>query len=335
VTGPGSTGGLLVETPRFRILRFYNAPSAFAFASTFHGYVGFDPKGLPIVISGWELDRLRREDFGDEVRDLAMIEARTVEILAEAQFKAALARERLAADIRDIELLNNRAAVLNPRIIAILQQVAHASDLPAEEDIWQTWWYDQLGYRYIPPPRKTYTQNAVPQLPPLTIYTCFAASTPVRTLDGPRPIDDLEVGDRVLSQDVATGALSFQPILGVHYNQADATLRIDLGGDTLVASTFHRFWKAGRGWVMARDLKPGNTLRTLGGVVRVASVERGPEVPLFNLDVAESQTFFVGQSAALVHDNALPRTHLHSFDAVPPLAAITGGAVVEPAGHGR
>jgi hypothetical protein len=124
----------------------------------------------------------------------------------------------------------------------------------------------------------------------------------------------------VLSWDVTTGALAFQPVLAVHHNPPDQTLRVALEhGDAVVASRFHRFWLARRGWSMARELKPGDLLRTLGGTERVVAVEPAPLQPVFNLDVAESRTYFVGGSAMLVHDNTLPPPHPVEapFDRVP------------------
>ena len=93
-----------------------------------------------------------------------------------------------------------------------------------------------------------------------------------------------------------------------------------------MASRFHRFWLAGRGWLMARDLKPGEVLRTLGGPARITSVEQAPVQPVFNLDVAGSRTYFVGDSAMLVHDNTLPPPH----PVVPPFDHIA-----EPAAPGQ
>ena len=107
-----------------------------------------------------------------------------------------------------------------------------------------------------------------------------------------------------------TGSLDFRPVLAVHHNPPDTTLRVALdNGDAVVASRFHRFWLAGRGWAMARDLKSGDVVRTLAAPPRITSVEQAPVQPVFNLDVAESRTYFVGSSAMLVHDNTLPPPH--------------------------
>lgn len=74
---------------------------------------------------------------------------------------------------------------------------------------------------------------------------------------------------------------------------------------------------------MARDLKPGEAIRTYAGRERIGSVTSEGMQPVFNLDVAEDHTFFVGRAAALVHDNTLPDSRLAPFDAARDLAAIT------------
>ena len=96
----------------------------------------------------------------------------------------------------------------------------------------------------------------------------------VHTIDGPRPIESIRVGDRVLSQgDVDGPARVSSPCWPSHHNRPAATLRITIGGETIVATGIHRFWKAGKGWTMARELKAGDRLRTLGGTVAIASIE--------------------------------------------------------------
>ena len=136
----------------------------------------------------------------------------------------------------------------------------------------------------------------------------------------PRPrIEKLRSGDLVLTQDPKTGELKYQPILTAYHNPPNATLRIDLGNETIVATGIHRFWKAGRGWVMARELKPGDALRTLGGLAVVKSVEKDQVQPVFNLQVADGESFFVGQAGVLAHDNSLVNPTPNPFDAVPEL----------------
>ena len=52
VRGPGSPGALLIETPRYKMLRTYDAPAVFQPGANFYGYVGYDANGMPIIASG-------------------------------------------------------------------------------------------------------------------------------------------------------------------------------------------------------------------------------------------------------------------------------------------
>lgn len=75
---------------------------------------------------------------------------------------------------------------------------------------------------------------------------------------------------------------------------------------------------------MARDLAPGDPIRTLNGVVKVRSIQGEIVQPVFNLEVADGQSFFVGSRGFLVHDNSLVEPTAEPFDASPALTeAIT------------
>ncbi|MHC5537974.1 polymorphic toxin-type HINT domain-containing protein [Singulisphaera rosea] len=352
VAGPGSPGALLVETSRFKMMRTYDAPPAFRLGGGFYGYVGFDENGLPVVARGVEVDKikkLREKNSSELAGEIAMIEERTQRMLAEANLKAAASQQQLILDVNGIEAWNAQANVVNSRVVDVLQGAMDAPKVPElvkpanaemlagnafpdegvndspknDEDSWRAWWFDRLGYKYTPPPTITHVVNAAPQPSPPSVYSCFNAGTPVRTLEGLRRIETLRVGDQVLSQDISTGSLGFQPILVVHHNAPGETLRIRLeDGEILTASVYHRFWLAGKGWAMARELKAGDVLRTLKGPSRIESVEEGIVEPLFNLVVAQTRTFFVGNSDTLVHDNTLPEIRVKPFDAPPTLAAI-------------
>jgi hypothetical protein len=330
IRGPGSTGFLATETPRYRVLRTYDAPPLFQLSRQFFGFVTYDAvSGLPIVVRGREVPALASGWSVNQAQALARIQARTANLVAFWQLNTLGTVQRMAADVQEVEATNQNSLALNQRISPVLQDSAGAPDLVYDEDAWRTWWADEVGYTYQRPPEIIRLVNRTPpQMPPPTVYSCFAQGTPVRTRDGRRPIETLRVGDQVLSQDVTTGALSFQPILVVHRNPPSEILRIELdNGETLGASAYHRFWRAGLGWAMARELKEGDLLRTLGGLARVVSASAGPTEPLFNLDVDGGRTFFVGEHDTLVHDNSLPAPRLEPFDTTPELvvASHSGG----------
>ena len=137
-------------------------------------------------------------------------------------------------------------------------------------------------------------------------HRCFGAGTLVRTLDGLRPIETLRVGDQVLTQDPKTGALKYQAVLEVYHNPPNATYRVELAtanrSSPPASTASGRPARAGP-WpaTSSREI----VLRTLGGLAVVKSVEAERVQPVFNLHVAEGESFFVGRTGVLAHDNSL------------------------------
>jgi hypothetical protein len=231
------------------------------------------------------------------------------------------ANRRFADDLMALTTTNASIVVTNKNALAALKGLT-AKDFGFDQNAWMAWWTDRQGYALK---AATTTQTAQKMtitqfVDPYPSCSCFAAGTPVQTIDGLRPIETLKVGDRVLTQDTTTGVLSYQPALAVFHNPPADTLRVRIGGESIVATGIHRFWKAGHGWTMARDLKVGDPIRLVGGIAKVELVEPDKLQPVFNLEVARGTDFFVGQSGALVHDNSLVQTVANPFDAAPDLA---------------
>jgi len=261
--------------------------------------------------------------------------------------------QRLVAMVEMIEANNATVAEVNERSTGLLRALS-GENFGTDVVAWLTWWADRLGFDFDPPkppdqdeagevpykrrpplqPPRTKPFRR-PQPPPVEkpVYTdyltghtsCFGAGTPVRTVDGLKPIDEVEVGDRVLTQDADSGRLSFEAVLDVYHNRPSPTLRIDLGPEALVVTGIHRLWKAGHGWVMARELKPGDRLRTAeGGLATVGGVSEETVQRVFNLEVVRGQSFFVGRSGVLAHDNTLAYPVARPFDAPAGPRSIAG-----------
>ncbi len=293
------------------------------------------------------------EDYGYSAYKLETFKIPTVatttipvgQMIVEYQKSAMAAQQQLAGDVAAVDRSNAEVKRSNDRVTQVLRAVS-GRDHGADRERWKAWYIDLRGYAYTPAPEQArptvdqavplaYQPQAVPIFqgtqnvgpadrsisysvtPYSKIPSCFGSGTPVRTLTGPRAIESLRVGDQVLTQSTATGALGYRPVVGVHHNPPSPTFLIKVAGDTIVSSPFHRFWKAGRGWVMAREIRPGDRLRLLDGVSEVAGVEEGKVQLVYNLDIAEDADFFAGNAAALVHDNTLPDPRLAPFDGAP------------------
>ena len=120
--------GLLIDTPRFTLLAHLRRPPAFNLASSFRGTVTCDCDGMPIVIRGVELDRMKFMNEKNQMAILAEVKERSRELLAEANFKAAAAQQQILADVSAIEQFNSQSAAANSRILPVLAQAASAPE---------------------------------------------------------------------------------------------------------------------------------------------------------------------------------------------------------------
>ena len=228
----------------------------------------------------------------------------------------------LAMDVQFVEATNTGINLVDDRCLPVLKAIT-GLDLGIEPEKWKTWWSDQLGYVYssdVPAAKPTYTVFVTDRVRQ-GHSACFVAGTPVHTIDGLRAIESIRVGDRVLSQGTSTGQLVFQPVIATHRTPSNSTLRLAVGGESIVATGIHRFWQAGKGWTMARELKPGDRLRMVGGTVEVESIVADQTQPVYNLDVADDRDFFIGAKGLLVHDFSFVQPVLEPFDHQPDLGS--------------
>jgi hypothetical protein len=260
-------------------------------------------------------------------------------MVREIQTAASESRAQQRADIKSLEERNAAVRKANDRVVLTLEAVLGRS-LGSSRSDWERWWNDQRGYVLASrslATKPTVFEDVTPDYTPRPVgrfvydrqigyYTpptdCFAAGTTVQTIAGPRAIESIKLGDRLLAQDTATGALRYEPVLAVHHNPPVATLRLDLGAETIVTTDIQRFWQARKGWLLARDLKPGNEIRTLAGLARVVAVDSDLRRPVFNLDVAAGHDFFVGSTRVLAHDHTVVEPVERPFDGAPEIGAV-------------
>ena len=293
--GPsGEPGVLLIEGDRSRSRASEVIPLVAAKPDG-TGYIANDGYGRTRSIglnSPWHIMHFLAESPEEKLRDIASYDR---EVAGYMNISRNWTQQTLQRDIAALERFNAKVERNNQAVGATLATIT--GEWFGNPDAWLTWWNDKLGLRYerTEPTYKPMTEQYVPTVIPIRVHhSCFAAGTPVPTLTGPRPIESLKVGDVVLSQDTVTGALDYQPIVGVHHNPPAETLRIRLKDEALVSTPVHRFWRPGRGWAMAHDLKPGDFIRTVGGRAEVVEIRTDSVQPVFDLDVARNNSYFVG-----------------------------------------
>ena len=126
---------------------------------------------------------------------------------------------------------------------------------------------------------------------------CFAAGTPVLTPDGPRPIEALRPGDWVLSapEEGPHGPVAPRRVEEAFRGRA-RLLELRVGGRSISTTAEHPFYVQGRGWTPAGELMEGDRLRSHDGrwTPLAGVADPGVEAAVYNLQVAEYHTYFVG-----------------------------------------
>jgi hypothetical protein len=208
-----------------------------------------------------------------------------------------------------IDAKNENAKELNERIDAVLLHAAGYS-LHADPVKWWDWW-NQHNELQTPDQKPTVVSyfhrhfSTGGYVVKHNYSSCFPRGTIVWTETGPRPIERIRGGDRVLSQDADTGELAYKLVLGTTTRPPVPLIRIRAGGSEVRATRGHPFWVNGHGWKMAKFLTAEDKLHCAAGFLPIESLEEAPAETSYNLIVEDFSTYFVGEQRLLVHDNTL------------------------------
>lgn len=90
---------------------------------------------------------------------------------------------------------------------------------------------------------------------------CFIAGTKVLTDEGEKNIEDIEVGDMVLSKNEETGEIAYKEVTHLYRNDKEIIYELTVGDQVIETTDNHPFWVEGKGWVLAVDLQVGDKLQ--------------------------------------------------------------------------
>ena len=166
---------------------------------------------------------------------------------------------------------------------------------------------------------------------------CFVAGTLIKTEEGYKAIEEIEVGDKVWSWDEETGEQALKTVVQLFRNtktvKTTVTIESEDGTvDEIVSTPGHKYYlplnRANRNpkeelehasyeglteqWVSACELKAGDrvvlaqsgelTEKVKYGIVKEVQTEQCEKYTTYNFEVEEYHTYFVGKICVCVHN---------------------------------
>ena len=135
---------------------------------------------------------------------------------------------------------------------------------------------------------------------------CFVSGTLILTEEGLVPIEKLREGDYVYAEDINTGEQELKEIIQIYENQTQEVVCLKLKGEEIITTPYHPIYIDGRGWVAAVKVKNGDVLHTFDGkkilVEKVQYRKLEKPVKVYNFEVRDFHTYYVGKNNFLVHN---------------------------------
>jgi hypothetical protein len=116
----------------------------------------------------------------------------------------------------------------------------------------------------------------------------------------------VEVGDRVWSYDEESGETALKEVLRTMVRESDVTLKLKIGDEVVETTAEHPFHTQD-GWKDAADLDTSDSISSKDSLpekVKSTEYDYNPK-KVFNFEVADWHTYFVGVWAWLVHNVCL------------------------------
>lgn len=137
---------------------------------------------------------------------------------------------------------------------------------------------------------------------------CFVAGTGVLLASGVTvAIEDVKIGDRVLTTDPATGKESAHAVTRLFRHEDAPLFDVVIDGSTVTATPTHPFWVVGRGWVTVDQLHAGDALLQPDDTTVTVDAVRatGRTATVYNFEVDDAHDYYVkaGDHWVLVHND--------------------------------
>jgi hypothetical protein len=150
----------------------------------------------------------------------------------------------------------------------------------------------------------------------MTSNACFVAGTAVLAASGYVAIEAIKPGDLVYSEDPETGEKGLKKVVQTFVHETTELVHITINGENVTTTPEHPFYVLKKGWTGAVHLRAGDIfVRSNGEYVVVEKVQHEileSPIEVYNFEVEEYHTYFVGMHSVLVHNMcAAPKITTH------------------------
>ena len=140
---------------------------------------------------------------------------------------------------------------------------------------------------------------------------CFVAGTPVLAACGYVSIEEIKVGDMVWSKNADNGEMALKVVRQTYVRETSELVHLSVGEERITTTPEHPFYVPQKGWTAASQLRAGDILvRHDGQYVVVEKVQHEileAPITVYNFEVADFHTYYVGYGSVLVHNTCGPK----------------------------
>ena len=135
---------------------------------------------------------------------------------------------------------------------------------------------------------------------------CFVAGTSVLTSVGLVAIENISSGDFVWAENPETREKELKRVVQTFVNETNELVHVYVNDEEIVATPEHPFYVPQRGWTSAIELRAGDILVLQNGkyvvVEKIQHEILEKPVTVYNFEVEDFHTYYVGNSSVLVHN---------------------------------
>ena len=135
---------------------------------------------------------------------------------------------------------------------------------------------------------------------------CFVAGTAVLSSAGFVAIETIRAGDKVWAENPETGEKELKEVVQTFINETNELVHVFVNGEEIVTTPEHPFYSPTKGWTASCKLRAGDILVMQNGkFITVEKVQHEileTPITVYNFEVADFHTYYVGKNAVLVHN---------------------------------